>query len=80
MKSKTEFFYLRGVDFYAMSGTVMSNLYYPTTFTRATFGDVERLVGEGGTVTVRPATDAEELWAFRKLATLQRADARRKAS
>ena len=78
MKKNYEFFLLSGVNFYSKSGSIMNNL-YTVAKVRATFCDVERLVEQGNTVTVRPATEAEELWAFRKLAEIQDRDARRRA-
>lgn len=57
-----------GVDFYGRSGTMMSPIYEAGSFQRADWGLVQCWCREGWTVTIRPATDDEQLWAFKQLA------------
>lgn len=64
--NSVEFFYI-GNDFYWKSGMSMSSLYVDGTCERGDWGMVERIVKEGNTVSIRPATDQELLAAYKLL-------------
>jgi len=59
-------FYI-GNDFYDKSQTMMSSIYEIDTKVRWDWGKVNIELLNGGSVTIRPATGAEMLWALEKL-------------
>lgn len=64
----TELYYL-GTDFYWESSTVIGSL-YDNEGNRWDWGLVQRYITEGGTLTIRPATDAEIGRAYKQLQEL----------
>ena len=66
------FFIGHTTNFYSESGTMMNNIYEVGTKTRVTWGDAEQALKEGRQVIVRPATKAELLWAYEKLAAYKK--------
>lgn len=57
-----------GDKFYSESGSIMSSIYVKDSFTRYDWGFVSIALSEGITINITPATDAEMLWAYTKLA------------
>lgn len=71
MGSTIELFYLEH-DFFFESGGTMSSLYTVKERTRYDWGFVENALQCGtDQIMIRPANDAETLWAFKKLAKLK---------
>lgn len=71
MGSFIELFFLEH-DFHTDSGTEMSSLYSVKERTRYDWGWVENELRRGiDKITIRPATDEETLWAFKKLSKLK---------
>lgn len=66
-----ELFYLGG-DFYWKSGTTMSSIYEVGTYSRWDWGHVKHLLSGGNSVTIRPANDAELLWAYKRLHEIEK--------
>lgn len=73
------FFVGKSIDFYSRSGTWMNNIYEVGTNTRLTWADSDRALKQGRTVSARPATPKEMLWAYEKLHDIQEDNARRLA-
>ena len=71
------FFVGKSIDFDSKSGSWMNNLYEVGTKNRLTWGDADVALKEGRTVSARPATPKEMLWAYKKLAAIQADNARR---
>jgi len=63
-----------GESFYNESGTSMSSIYEieEETLKRTDWGFVQKALGEGESVNIRPANDSEMLWAYKKLAEIQK--------
>ena len=63
-----------GESFYNESGTSMSSIYEieEETLKRTDWGFVQKALGEGESVNIRPANDSEMLWAYKLLAKIQK--------
>lgn len=57
--------------FYVRSGTYMGMLYTVGTKNRENWGSVETALGQGISVSIRPANKAELLWAYTLLGQLE---------
>ena len=56
-----------GDEFYSKSQSMMSSIYEIGTHVRWDWGKVNVELRNGGSITIRPATDAEMLWALKRL-------------
>lgn len=63
---KIELFFI-GDEFYSKSQTMLSSIYVAGTYERFDWGFVNCLLREGKTVTIRPATETEMEWAYKKI-------------
>ena len=70
------FFIGKSIDFYSKSGSWMNNIYEVGTKIRLTWADADVALKQGRTVSARPATPEEMLWAYEKLPAIQADNAR----